>query len=137
MGATIAKAILTLLAGIGVFLLAVRLLSRNIEAMSGNGLKRIFSKTSKSKLLGVGIGTITSAVIQSSGAVTVMVIGFINAGLMDLVQGTTITLGANIGTTITGQIVALGMFGQSEITSTVIFTSFVGIGALIMLFAKI
>ena len=125
-----------LLAGIGVFLLAVRLLSRNIEAMSGKGLKSLFSKTSKSKVLGAGLGAFTAAVIQSSGAVTVMVIGFMNAGLMDLVQGSAIAFGANIGTTITGQIVALGMFGKSAITSTVIFMTFTGIGAFIMLFAK-
>ena len=136
MAEQIALAIMGLLAGIGVFLLAVRLLSRNIEAMSGQGLKSLFSKTSKSKVLGAGLGAFTAAVIQSSGAVTVMVIGFINAGLMDLVQGSSIAFGANIGTTITGQIVALGMFGTSKITSTVVFMALTGVGAFIMLFAK-
>lgn len=125
-----------LLAGVGVFLLAVRLLSRNIEAMSGGGLKNLFSRTSKSKLLGAGLGAFAAAVIQSSGAVTVMVIGFINAGLMDLVQGSTIAFGANIGTTITGQIVALGTFGSGGITSTIVFMSLTGVGAFVMLFAK-
>ena len=136
MGEQIAVSILNLLAGIGVFLLAVRLLSRNIEAISGNKLKNLFSKTSKSKLLGVGLGTFTAAVIQSSGAVTVMVIGFINAGLMDLTQGSVIAFGANIGTTITGQIVALGMFGENAITTTIVFMALTGIGAFIVLFAK-
>ena len=136
MAEQIALAIFGLLAGVGVFLLAVRLLSRNIEAMSGKGLKSLFSKTSRSKVLGAGLGAFTAAVIQSSGAVTVMVIGFMNAGLMDLTQGSAIAFGANIGTTITGQIVALGMFGNSAITSTVIFMAFTGIGAFIMLFAK-
>ena len=136
MGVTITKAILALIAGIGVFLIAVRLLSRNIEAISGHRLKTLFSKTSKSKFLGVGLGTVTAAVIQSSGAVTVMVIGFINAGLMTLSQGATIAFGANIGTTITGQIVALGMFGNNTISTTIIFMSFAGIGAFMLLFAK-
>ncbi len=136
MGITITKAILALIAGIGVFLIAVRLLSRNIEAISGHRLKTLFSKTSKSKFLGVGLGTVTAAVIQSSGAVTVMVIGFINAGLMTLTQGATIAFGANIGTTITGQIVALGMFGNNTISTTIIFMSFAGIGAFMLLFAK-
>lgn len=136
MGVTITKAILALIAGIGVFLIAVRLLSRNIEAISGHRLKTLFSKTSKSKFLGVGLGTVTAAVIQSSGAVTVMVIGFINAGLMTLAQGATIAFGANIGTTITGQIVALGMFGNNTISTTIIFMSFAGIGAFMLLFAK-
>ena len=136
MGEQIAVSILNLLAGIGVFLLAVRLLSRNIEAMSGNKLKNLFSKTSKSKLLGVGLGTFTAAVIQSSGAVTVMVIGFVNAGLMDLTQGSVIAFGANIGTTITGQIVALGMFGENLISTTIVFMALTGVGAFIGLFAK-
>ena len=136
MAVQITVAIMSLLAGIGVFLIAVRILSGNIEALSGKGLKKLFSKTSKSKLLGAGLGAFTAAVIQSSGAVTVMAIGFINAGLMDLVQGTTIAFGANIGTTITGQIVALGMFSANSITTTVIFMTFTGIGAFIMLFAK-
>ena len=136
MGITITKAILALIAGIGVFLIAVRLLSRNIEAVSGHRLKTLFSKTSKSKFLGVGLGTVTAAVIQSSGAVTVMVIGFINAGLMTLAQGATIAFGANIGTTITGQIVALGMFGNNTISTTIIFMSFAGIGSFMLLFAK-
>ncbi len=136
MGITITKAILSLIAGIGVFLIAVRLLSRNIEAVSGHRLKTLFSKTSKSKFLGVGLGTVTAAVIQSSGAVTVMVIGFINAGLMTLAQGATIAFGANIGTTITGQIVALGMFGSNTISTTIIFMAFAGIGAFMLLFAK-
>lgn len=122
--------------GIGVFLIALKLLSTNLERMSGNKLKALFSKTSKSKLLGVGIGTVATAAIQSSGATSVMVIGFVSAGLMSLTQAATIIFGANIGTTITGQIVALGMLGNSTITATVIFASFTGVGAIIALFVK-
>lgn len=133
---TILKAILILLSGIGVFLFGCRTLSHNLEAVASGKLKKLFAKTSNSKLIGVGIGTVATAAIQSSAATTVMVIGFVNAGVMSLVQAATIIYGANIGTTITAQIVALGMFGESTITTTVIFASFAGIGTFINTFAK-
>lgn len=135
MAAIIISAILSLLAGIGVFLIATKVLSSNLESVSGNKLKTLFSKTSKSKLLGVGIGTVATAAIQSSGAVSVMVIGFVNASLMSLTQAATIIFGANIGTTITGQIVALGTLGES-VSTTVIFAAFTFIGACMIMFSK-
>ena len=130
------SAILTLLAGIGIFLTACTMMSSNIEAVSSSKLKNLFSRASKSKLLGVMIGTIGTAAIQSSGATTVMVIGFVNAGIMTLTQAATIIYGANIGTTITGQIVALGMFGSNSLSTTVIFSAMAGIGAFITAFTK-
>lgn len=133
---TIINAVLALAAGIGVFLVAIKLMSSNLETVSGNKLKALFAKTSKNKLIGVGIGTAATAAIQSSGAVTVMVIGFVNAGLMSLTQAATIIFGANIGTTVTGQIVALGLFGGDAISTTVIFSAFAGAGAFMMYFAK-
>lgn len=136
MALEISIAILSLIAGIGVFLVACKMMSSSLESVSGNKLKQLFNKTSKSKLLGVGIGTVATAAIQSSGAVSVMVIGFVNAGIMSLSQAATIIFGANIGTTITGQIVALGMFGGNTISTTIIFSAFAGIGALIMMFSK-
>lgn len=132
----VATAILSLLAGIGIFLVACTMMSTNLESLSSEGLKTLFSKASKSKWLGVGIGTVGTAAIQSSGATTVMVIGFVNAGIMTLQQAATIVYGANIGTTITGQIVALGMFGSGMISTTVIFSGLAGIGAFIKMFAK-
>ncbi|MEG1528923.1 MAG: Na/Pi cotransporter family protein [Clostridia bacterium] len=125
-----------MITGIGVFFLALNLLSGNLERLSGKGLKKLFAKTSKSKLLGVGIGTVATAAIQSSGAVSVMIIGFVNAGLMSLTQAATMIFGANIGTTITGQIVALGLLGGNTISTDIIFAAFAGIGASITLFAK-
>lgn len=135
MAVTIISAILTLLTGIGVFLFATKILSSNLESVSGNKLKSLFAKTSKNKLLGVGIGTVATAAIQSSGATTVMVIGFVNASLMTLPQAATIIFGANIGTTVTGQIVALGTLGES-ISTTVIFSAFAFIGACMIMFGK-
>ncbi len=134
--ASIVTSILTLLAGIGIFLVACTMMSSNLESLSSEGLKSLFSKASKSKWLGVAIGTVGTAAIQSSGATTVMVIGFVNAGIMSLVQAATIVYGANIGTTITGQIVALGMFGSGMISTTVIFSGMAGVGAFIKMFAK-
>ena len=133
----IISAILTLIAGIGIFLIACQMMSSNLESASSTKLKSLFSKASRSRLLGVGIGTVGTAAIQSSGATTVMVIGFVNAGIMSLAQAATIIYGANIGTTITAQIVALGMFGgASAISTTIIFSAFAGIGAFLALFAK-
>ena len=133
---TIIIAILTLLAGIGVFLVACQMMSTNLEAVSSKRLKQLFSKTGKNKWLGVGIGTVGTAAIQSSGAVTVMVIGFVNVGILSLAQAATIIYGANIGTTVTAQLVALGMFGTNSISTTIIFSAFAGIGAFVMLFGK-
>lgn len=110
-------------------------MSSNLESVSSNKLKQLFARTSKSKLVGVGIGTVATAAIQSSGATTVMVIGFVNAGIMSLMQAATVIYGANIGTTITGQITALGMF-ENSISTGVVFATFAGIGAFIMAFAK-
>lgn len=110
-------------------------MSSNLESVSSNKLKQLFARTSKSKLVGVGIGTVATAAIQSSGATTVMVIGFVNAGIMSLMQAATVIYGANIGTTITGQITALGMF-DNAISTGIVFATFAGIGAFIMAFAK-
>ena len=138
MGTTAAiTAILTLLAGIGIFLIACQMMSSNLESASSSRLKKLFSKAAKSKLLGVGIGTIGTAAIQSSGATSVMTIGFVNAGIITLSQAATIIYGANFGTTVTAQIVALGMFGGgNSISTTIIFSAFAGLGAFMLLFSK-
>ena len=137
MGTTaVLSAILTLLAGIGIFLIACQMMSTNLESASSTKLKKLFAKASKSRLLGVGIGALGTAAIQSSGATTVMTIGFVNAGIISLSQAATIIYGANIGTTITAQIVALGMFGSNALSTTVIFSAFAGMGAFLSLFSK-
>ena len=132
----ILSSLLTLLAGIGVFLLACQMMSSNLEAASSERLKKLFAKASGNKLLGVGIGALGTAAIQSSGATTVMTIGFVNAGIISLAQAATIIYGANIGTTVTAQIVALGMFGGNSVSTSVIFSSLAGIGAFLGIFSK-
>ncbi len=140
-------AVLTLMAGIGVFLVACQMMSNNLESAGSKRLKRLFNRMGDTgvngkhmpywqRWLGVGIGTVGTAAIQSSGAVTVMVIGFVNVGIMSLAQAATVIYGANIGTTVTAQLVALGMFGTSSISTTLIFAAFAGVGAFIMLFTK-
>ncbi len=132
----IISAILTLIAGIGIFLIACQILSSNLESASSNKLKVLFSKASRSRWLGVGIGTVGTAVIQSSGATTVMIIGFVNASIITLSQAATMIYGANIGTTITAQIVALGMFGKDTLSTSIIFSSLAGVGAFVSLFSR-
>lgn len=99
--------VLSLLAGLGAFLFGFKVLSDNIEKLATNRLRGWFDKTGKSRLAGVGIGTAVTAIIQSSSATTVMVVGFVNAGIMSLFQATTVIMGANIGTTITAYIASM------------------------------
>lgn len=117
-------AIVELLGGMGAFLLGFKVLSENIEKLASSGLKRLFNRTSKNRFIGVGIGALVTAVIQSSGATTIMVVGFVNAGVMDLFQATSMIMGANIGTTITAQIVALQSF---DIVAYIAILEFIGI----------
>ena len=122
---------------LGILLpIACQMMSSNLEAASSEKLKQLFSKASDNKLLGVGIGALGTAAIQSSGATTVMTIGFVNAGIISLVQAATIIYGANIGTTVTAQIVALGMFGGNSVSTSVIFSAFAGLGAFLSIFSK-
>ncbi len=123
--------IFAMLSGIGVLLLGCNVLSSNMEKIANGWLKKLFFKTQNNKIVGVLIGTGATAVVQSSGLTTVMVVGLVNAGIMTLTQATTLIIGANIGTTITGQIAALGAFDISGV-----FAGFAGVGMLINLFSK-
>ena len=124
-------AVIKILAGCGAFLLGFKLLSDNMEKIAGNRLKALFNKTSEKKLVGVGMGAVTTAVVQSSSITTVMVVGFVNAGIMTLNQATAVIMGANIGTTITAQIVALQSFDVETLFMSLIF-----IGVFMEMFSK-
>lgn len=100
------KAVLVLLAGVGVFIAGMNMLGDGLEKSAGGGLKKLIGKISGNRFAGVGVGAGVTAIIQSSSATSVMVIGFVNAGIMTLFQAVAIIMGANIGTTITGVIVA-------------------------------
>ena len=96
-----------LLAGVGVFIVGMNFMGDALEKSAGSGMKRLLEKISNNRFSGVGIGAGVTAIIQSSSATSVMVIGLVNAGVMTLMQATPIIMGANIGTTITGVLVAL------------------------------
>jgi phosphate:Na+ symporter len=96
-----------LLAGVGVFIVGMNFMSDALEKTAGSGMKKMLERISNNRLSGVGIGAGVTAIIQSSSATSVMVIGLVNAGVMTLMQATPIIMGANIGTTITGLLVAL------------------------------
>lgn len=96
-----------LLAGVAVFIVGMSFMSDALEKSAGGGMKKLLEKISNNRFSGVGIGAGVTAIIQSSAATTVMAIGLVNAGVMTLMQATPIIMGANIGTTVTGLIVAL------------------------------
>lgn len=99
--------IFTVLGGLALFLYGMKLMSEGLEAAAGSGFKNILEKITKNRFIAVITGTLITMIIQSSSATTVMVVGFVNAGLMNLAQAVGVIMGANIGTTITGIIVSL------------------------------
>lgn len=135
-GLDIFYTLLSALAGLGVFIFGMKLMGDSLESVSGNTIKNMFSKIDNNPLLGIGIGLGTTAVIQSSSAVTVMLVGFVNANLMTLYQATAVIFGTNIGTTVTAQLVAWGYGGIASFDLTAIFASCAGIGAFMVLFIK-
>lgn len=99
--------ILMLLGGLALFLYGMQMMSSGLEMAAGNKMKQILEKLTSNRFKGVLAGAAITAVIQSSSATTVMVVGFVNSGLMTLKQAVWVIMGANIGTTITGQLIAL------------------------------
>lgn len=99
--------VLGLLGGLALFLYGMQMMSAGLEAAAGDRMKSILERLTANRFLGVLVGAVITAVIQSSSATTVMVVGFVNSGMMTLRQAVWIIMGANIGTTITGQLIAL------------------------------
>ncbi len=120
--------IIQLLGGLGLFIYGMKIMGDGLENAAGDGLKSILEKVTKNPIIAVVVGAIVTAIIQSSSATTVMVVGFVNAGLMNLAQAAGIIMGANIGTTITAQLVA---FKLDDIAPLFVFA-----GAAIIMFAK-
>ena len=119
--------ILGLLGGLALFLYGMQMMSNGLEAAAGNRMKQILEKLTSNRILGVVVGAIITAVIQSSSATTVMVVGFVNSGLMRLQQAVWIIMGANIGTTITGQLIAL------DVGAIAPLFAFLGVAAIVFL----
>lgn len=119
---------ISLVGGLGLFLFGMIYMGEGLQKAAGSKMKDILAALTKNKLMGVLVGALVTGVIQSSSATTVMVVGFVNAGLMNLHQAVGIIMGANIGTTITALLVSLNI--------TKIATFMVGVGVAIFLGAK-
>ena len=120
--------ILELMGGLGLFMYGMKLMGDGLENAAGESLKNILEKVTSNPIKSVIVGAIVTAIIQSSSATTVMVVGFVNAGLMNLTQAAGIIMGANIGTTITAQLVS---FKLDDIAPVFVF-----VGALMVMFSK-
>ncbi len=120
--------ILSLFGGLALFLYGMQMMGNGLEAAAGNKMKSILEKLTSNRIVGVLVGAGITAVIQSSSATTVMVVGFVNSGLMTLQQAVWVIMGANIGTTITGQLIAL------DIGVIAPLFAIIGVGA--MMFVK-
>ncbi len=116
------------LGGVGLFLYGIKIMGQGLEMVAGSKLKSMLDKVTSNKFMAVLIGVVVTALIQSSSATTVMVVGFVNAGLMNLVQATGVIMGANIGTTVTSILIALNL---SDIAPLFVFA-----GAALLVFAK-
>ena len=102
-----ASIIIPFVGGLGMFIYGMQIMAQGLENAAGSRMKSLLEALTKNKLFGVMLGAFITAVIQSSSATTVMVVGFVNAGIMNLSQAMGVIMGANIGTTITGQLIAL------------------------------
>ncbi len=116
-----------LLGGLALFLYGMQMMSSGLESAAGNKMKQILEKLTANRFLGVAVGVVITAIIQSSSATTVMVVGFVNSGMMTLRQAVWIIMGANIGTTITGQLIAL------DVGALAPFIAFVGVAMVVFL----
>ncbi|PIH00432.1 Na/Pi cotransporter family protein [Clostridium combesii] len=117
-----------LIGGLGLFIYGMNLMGDGLQNVAGERVKVFFEKVTSNPIKGVLTGVVVTGVIQSSSATTVMVVGFVNAGLMTLTQAAGVIMGANIGTTVTGQLVAFNVTAGAPL--------FVGVGTAIVLFAK-
>lgn len=119
--------IMGLLGGLALFLYGMQMMSTGLEAAAGNKMKLILEKLTANRFVGVLMGALITAIIQSSSATTVMVVGFVNSGMMTLNQAIWIIMGANIGTTITGQLIALDVGALAPLVA------FIGVAAIVFL----
>lgn len=129
--------IIELLGGLGFFLFGMTLLGDGLKRVAGKKLETILAKLTSNTFKGVLLGTVVTAVIQSSSATTVMVVGFVNSGIMQLINAIGIIMGANIGTTATGWVLVLaGVEGSGPISSATVFAFIAFIGIILYFFCK-
>ena len=114
-----------MLGGLALFLYGMNMMSNGLEMAAGDKMKTILEKLTSNRILGVLVGALVTAIIQSSSATTVMVVGFVNSGLMSLTSAVWVIMGANIGTTITGQLIAI------DITAIAPLIAFIGVAMIV------
>lgn len=127
--------IIPFLGGLGMFIYGMQIMAQGLENAAGNRMKSLLEALTKNKILGVLLGALITAVIQSSSATTVMVVGFVNAGIMNLTQAMGVIMGANIGTTITGWLVSAGEWAAFLKPSTLAPIAIMA-GVIVMLVGK-
>ena len=120
--------LLSMSGGLGLFLFGMKMMSEGIERAAGAKLREILEFFTKNRLIGLLVGVFFTALVQSSSACTVMVVSFVNSGLMSLYQAAGVIFGANIGTTVTSQLVSLNLSDAAPV--------FLLVGALMVLFVK-
>lgn len=126
------------LGGLGMFLYGMNIMADGMQKTARSKMSSFLGMVTNNRLLAVALGAIITAIIQSSGATTVMVVGFVSAGILDLSQAVGVIMGANIGTTITAWIVSLSQLGDSFAVMKPGFYAplIIGIGAILLVFAK-
>ena len=125
---TVINCMLMLFGGVAAFIIGMNMMGTNLETAAGKSMRRLMAKATKNRFLGVATGAAVTAIVQSSSATTVMIVGFVNVGLMTLTQAVSIIMGANIGTTVTAFITAISTAGaEFEITALFAFVAFVGV----------
>ena len=127
--------IIPFVGGLGMFIYGMQIMASGLENAAGNKMKSLLEALTKTKILGVMLGAFITAVIQSSSATTVMVVGFVNAGIMNLTQAMGVIMGANIGTTITGWLVSAGEWADF-LKPTTLAPIAIAIGVVVMLTGK-
>ncbi len=116
-----------LFGGVAVMMIGMKLMGASLEKIAGSGMKKLLSKVTSNRFAGVGVGIGVTCIIQSSTATTVMLVGFVNIGLLTLMQATNVIMGANIGTTITAHIVSLSGVGKVDIGAIAACVGFIGV----------
>lgn len=118
---TIFNCLFFILGGITVFMVGMNMMGSSLETAAGKSMRRLMSKATKNRFIGIGTGAAVTAIVNSSAATTVMIVGFVNVGIMSLVQATSVIMGANIGTTISAFIMALSSASGASLSVAAIF----------------
>ena len=133
---TIVNSLFFILGGITVFMIGMSMMGSNIEKAAGKSMRRLMGKAARNRFVGVGTGAAVTAIVNSSAATTVMIVGFVNVGLMTLTQAASVIMGANIGTTISAFIMALSSAGGAQFSIAALFALVAFTGFVINLVGK-